>query len=51
MFDLGLSIIGETPQLPADTERVLRQCIRQLELLKTVWIEVLPVNVYNRAMG
>ena len=39
------------PELPPSTERALRQCIRQLELLKTVWIEILPIKVYCRALG
>ncbi|KAJ8668976.1 hypothetical protein QAD02_000235 [Eretmocerus hayati] len=47
----GLSLIGQMPALPATTERALRQCIRQLELLKTVWIEILPIRVYCRVLG
>ncbi|XP_001605971.1 centromere/kinetochore protein zw10 homolog [Nasonia vitripennis] len=47
----GLSSIGQMPELPVTTERSLRQCIRQLELLKTVWIEILPIKVYCRALG
>lgn len=27
--------------------RLVRQCLRQLELLKNVWQQVLPENVYN----
>ncbi|XP_058801395.1 centromere/kinetochore protein zw10 homolog isoform X2 [Phymastichus coffea] len=49
--EAGLSSIGQMPQLPVTTERALRQCIRQLELLKTVWIEILPIKVYCRALG
>lgn len=47
----GFTSLGQTPQLHPSTERALRQCIRQLELLKTVWLDVLPVNVYCKAVG
>ncbi|KAL7305383.1 hypothetical protein TKK_0002126 [Trichogramma kaykai] len=47
----GLSSIGQMPELPVTTEKAIRQCIRQLELLKTVWIEILPVKVYCRTLG
>ncbi|XP_015594320.1 centromere/kinetochore protein zw10 homolog [Cephus cinctus] len=49
--DSGLSTLGQTPELPPSTERAMRQCIRQLELLRTVWLGVLPVNIYCRAVG
>ncbi|XP_076655809.1 zeste-white 10 kinetochore protein [Halictus rubicundus] len=55
IFDIlkesGLSALGQSPELQPNTERALRQCIRQLELLKTVWLDVLPVNIYCRAVG
>ena len=41
----------QTPELPLGTEREVRQCLRQLELLKTVWLDVLPSNIYCRAIG
>ncbi|XP_066594107.1 centromere/kinetochore protein zw10 homolog [Prorops nasuta] len=47
----GLTALGQSPELDRNTERALRQCIRQLELLKTVWMDVLPMNVYCRAVG
>lgn len=47
----GFTSLGQTPELHPSTERALRQCIRQLELLKTVWLDVLPVNVYCKAVG
>ncbi|XP_047364969.1 centromere/kinetochore protein zw10 homolog [Vespa velutina] len=47
----GLAALGQVSELPSSTERALRQCIRQLELLKTVWLDVLPVNIYCRAVG
>ncbi|XP_076174713.1 zeste-white 10 kinetochore protein isoform X2 [Ptiloglossa arizonensis] len=54
IFDIlkesGLSALGQTFELQPSTERALRQCIRQLELLKTVWLDVLPVNIYCRAV-
>ncbi|KAI4497966.1 hypothetical protein M0802_006790 [Mischocyttarus mexicanus] len=47
----GLAVLGQVSELPSSTERALRQCIRQLELLKTVWLDVLPINIYCRAVG
>nr|XP_011698225.1 PREDICTED: centromere/kinetochore protein zw10 homolog [Wasmannia auropunctata]XP_011698226.1 PREDICTED: centromere/kinetochore protein zw10 homolog [Wasmannia auropunctata] len=49
--DSGFSGLSQTPQLDPNTERALRQCIRQLELLKTVWLDVLPINIYCKAVG
>ncbi|KYQ54748.1 Centromere/kinetochore protein zw10 like protein [Trachymyrmex zeteki] len=49
--DSGFSGLSQAPQLEPSTERALRQCIRQLELLKTVWLDVLPINIYCRAVG
>lgn len=46
-----MSALGQTSDLHPSTERAMRQCIRQLELLKTVWLDVLPVNIYCRAVG
>ncbi|XP_012142032.1 zeste-white 10 kinetochore protein [Megachile rotundata] len=55
IFDIlkesGLSALGQTSELHPSTERAMRQCIRQLELLKTVWLDVLPVNIYCRTVG
>ncbi|KOC70027.1 Centromere/kinetochore protein zw10 like protein [Habropoda laboriosa] len=55
IFDIlkesGLSALGQISELHPSTERAIRQCIRQLELLKTVWVDVLPVNIYCRAVG
>lgn len=55
IFDIlkesGLSALGQTSGLHPSTERAMRQCIRQLELLKTVWLDVLPVNIYCRSVG
>ncbi|KAK0089817.1 hypothetical protein PV325_005124 [Microctonus aethiopoides] len=45
----GLTQLGQ--ELSPDIERSLRQCIRQLQLLKTVWLDVLPMNIYCKALG
>lgn len=47
----GFSCLDQAPQLDGNTERALRQCIRQLELLRTVWVDVLPMNVYCKTLG
>ncbi|XP_071454519.1 centromere/kinetochore protein zw10 homolog [Hetaerina americana] len=49
--DSGLHSIGASPELPNSTEKGMRQCLRQLELLKTVWMSVLPYNVYCKSIG
>ncbi|KAG8231565.1 hypothetical protein J437_LFUL011743 [Ladona fulva] len=49
--DSGLYSIGASPELPNTTEKGMRQCLRQLELLKTVWSNVLPYNIYCKAIG
>ncbi|KAE8741357.1 hypothetical protein FOCC_FOCC013124 [Frankliniella occidentalis] len=55
MLDLvkesGLATLGENSELSPDTERTLRQCLRQLELLQSVWQNVLPGNVYSKSIG
>ncbi|KAL6268596.1 hypothetical protein P5V15_001728 [Pogonomyrmex californicus] len=48
--DSGFSGLSQA-QLHPSTERALRQCIRQLELLKTVWLDVLPMNIYCKTVG
>lgn len=45
-----------TPQqlsepLTIDSDRCLRQCLRQYEILKTVWHKILPHAVYNKTIG
>lgn len=37
--------------MDGNTEKSIRQCLRQLELLQTVWKKVLPVNVYDASLG
>lgn len=41
----------QSPKLSQDTKRDLDQCLRQLDHLKIVWIEILPENIYCRAIG
>ncbi|XP_067009674.1 centromere/kinetochore protein zw10 homolog [Anabrus simplex] len=48
--DSGLASI-ENSTLPSNTEKAIRQCLRQIEILQTVWLDVLPSNVYSKAMG
>ncbi|KAF5286692.1 hypothetical protein FQA39_LY16175 [Lamprigera yunnana] len=45
-----------TPQslaetLPPDMGKSIRQCLRQYELLRTVWHKILPHAVYNKTIG
>lgn len=47
----GLATLGENSELSPDTERTLRQCLRQLELLQTVWQKVLPGDIYSKSIG
>ncbi|XP_045482990.1 centromere/kinetochore protein zw10 homolog [Harmonia axyridis] len=37
--------------LEENTEKLFRQCLRQQELLKTVWSKVLSYPIYNRTIG
>ena len=37
--------------LDPSTEKCIRQCLRQQELLKTVWHKVLPYTLYNKTLG
>lgn len=32
-------------------EKAIRQCLCQLQLLKNVWAEILPVEVYFKSIG
>lgn len=31
--------------------KIIRQCLRQLDLLKNVWQTILPESVYSKTMG
>lgn len=47
-----VGIIGPTLEdLSPETEKSVRQCMRQQELLKTVWHKVLSYPVYNKTIG
>jgi centromere/kinetochore protein ZW10 len=47
----GLATLGEDPKITPSIEKAVRQCLRQLELLQTVWENVLPATVYCKAVG
>ncbi|PNF35888.1 hypothetical protein B7P43_G08563 [Cryptotermes secundus] len=49
--DSGLATLGEDPKITPSIEKAVRQCLRQMELLQTVWENVLPANVYCKAVG
>lgn len=38
-------------ELGNESKKIIRQCLRQLDLLKNVWQTVLPEVVYNKTMG
>lgn len=40
-----------TTELDPHTTKVVRQCLRQLDLLKNVWQTILPASVYNQTMA
>nr|XP_023020475.1 centromere/kinetochore protein zw10 homolog [Leptinotarsa decemlineata] len=42
---------GTLEEIQPVTEKSVRQCIRQQELLKTVWKNVLPYPLYNKTLG
>lgn len=47
----GLKGISSLEKLKDNTEKCIRQCLRQQELLKTVWQKVLPYYTYNKTIG
>ncbi|EDV95338.1 centromere/kinetochore protein zw10 isoform X1 [Drosophila grimshawi] len=50
LMDIMSSFEFENPHtLGTAPLRLVRQCLRQLELLKNVWQQVLPENVYNNS--
>ena len=51
MCHTGLATLGEDPNITPGIEKAVRQCLRQLELLQTVWKDVLPATVYCKALG
>lgn len=44
--DLNCMVVKEV--LGSNAEAAIRQCLRQLQLLKNVWIGVFPINVFTR---
>ncbi|KAI5634824.1 centromere/kinetochore zw10 domain-containing protein [Phthorimaea operculella] len=46
-----LNSIAVKDVLGDNAEAAVRQCLRQLQLLKNVWIGVFPINVFTRLMG
>lgn len=46
-----LNCIGVKDVLSENAEAAVRQCLRQLHLLKNVWIGVFPNNVFTRLMA
>jgi hypothetical protein len=51
IYYTGLATLGEDPNITPGIEKAVRQCLRQLELLQTVWKDVLPATVYCKALG
>ncbi|XP_050297925.1 centromere/kinetochore protein zw10 homolog [Anthonomus grandis grandis] len=48
----GAQLDGTTiEKLDVQTEKCIRQCLRQQELLRTVWHKVLPYEAYNKNVG
>lgn len=46
-FDLTNGLVELSPK----SQKAIRQCIRQFELLKSIWQTVLPESVYNLSVG
>lgn len=51
MKESGLTSLNTLETLEPRTEKSIRQCLRQQELLRTVWHKVLPYSDYNRSIG
>lgn len=49
--DSGLTTLHLKDEFPQTAEKSIRQCLRQQELLKTVWHKVLPQAAYNETIG
>ncbi|OWR43219.1 putative Centromere/kinetochore protein zw10 [Danaus plexippus plexippus] len=47
--DLNCIVVKDV--LSENAEAAVRQCLRQLQILKNVWIGVFPPNVFTRLMG
>lgn len=51
MKDSGIDTLQTAEELPPSVEKAIRQCLRQQELLKTVWQKVLSFHIYNETIG
>lgn len=51
MKESGLDNLQTAEEMPPTVEKAVRQCLRQQELLKTVWQKVLSYNMYNKSLG
>ncbi|CAH0386085.1 unnamed protein product [Bemisia tabaci] len=49
--DSGLITLGDTSVFPVSIEKSMRQCLRQLKLLQSVWTHILPASTYTKIMG
>lgn len=47
----SLELTELVSELGPEPTRIIRQCLRQLEVLKNVWQNILPVPVYNENMS
>ncbi|XP_065210036.1 centromere/kinetochore protein zw10 homolog [Planococcus citri] len=47
----GVSRLAEYTEFPSSVEKSLSQCVRLLNLLQSVWQNILPVNVYCKTIG
>ena len=47
----GLVAVTSLNAVEPSTEKIIRQCLRHQELLKTVWFKVLPTTDYNKSIG
>jgi len=43
-----LNYIATKDVLSENAEQTIRQCLRQLQLLKTIWVGIFPPNVYKK---
>jgi hypothetical protein len=51
IYYTGLATLEKDPNLTTGIEIAVRQCLQQLELLQTVWKDVLPATVYCQSLG
>uniref|UniRef100_A0A1B0DRH2 Centromere/kinetochore protein zw10 n=1 Tax=Phlebotomus papatasi TaxID=29031 RepID=A0A1B0DRH2_PHLPP len=50
-LQLSYNLSDAVSELGLEPPKVVRQCLRQLDLLKNVWQTILPDVVYNKTMG